>query len=654
MLIFFILTIKFIVNENGKTKMITFFNKLGNSWVAKIILGFLALSMMAFWGLGGITNLNMYNNDAITVGKHSVSLQQIAQRFDQERKNLSAQIGGKYISPAQALEIGLLQKVVQEEINNLVKYQIREDLGLSASNEAVQKYVETNPIFKDALGNFDKNIFYAFLSQRGLSETGLAYQLKDVLAYNHLTDTLSDLSYAPTPISTLAYLSLNETRNVSALFLKPSDLKITERPSEEDLSNYYEAYSENFMKPEFRKIKLLELTPALMEKFIPVTAEEIAQNFEFEKSKYDQPEERELLQILFKTKEEAKQALTYLTAENFEEKALSLGQEKESTYFGMTQKNQLSEALQEPVFKAGKGHITQPIETSLGWQVFYIKDIKEAVKADENMVKAEIKKTLINNKAYDKLAEISRQLEDLLGEGKSLQEAAASLSLETKELPLLDVAGTDKNGTINTMVTPALMQEVFTLKQGEISSLIEHNNGYLIGEVVEIDPVGAKPFNEVKGDVEKLFTSEKQKENFEKVVEALTNKAKNGTPLSALEKAPEGSFKLEKVTALTRTNATELLQPHLKQIFTQESGLKKATFVLAPNNQGAVILVVDSIQKPDFNQSQIDLTSTKTSEMQFSAAALDEAVFNDYLTKLKFKVNQKAINQIISLYKNQE
>ena len=354
------------------------------------------------------------------------------------------------------------------------------------------------------------------------------------------------------------------------------------------------------------------------------------------------------------TKEDAEQALTYLTAENFEEKALSLGQEKESTYFGMTQKNQLSEALQEPVFKAGKGHITQPIETSLGWQVFYIKDIKEAVKADENMVKAEIKKTLINNKAYDKLAEISRQLEDLLGEGKSLQEAAASLSLETKELPLLDVAGTDKNGTINTMVTPALMQEVFTLKQGEISSLIEHNNGYLIGEVVEIDPVGAKPFNEVKGDVEKLFTSEKQKENFEKVVEALTNKAKNGTPLSALEKAPEGSFKLEKVTALTRTTATPLLQPHLKQIFTQESGLKKATFVLAPNNQGAVILVVDSIQKPDFNQFQIDLTSTKTSEMQFSAAALDEAVFNDYLTKLKFKVNQKAINQIISLYKNQE
>ena len=634
--------------------MITFFNKLGNSWVAKIILGFLALSMMAFWGLGGLTNLNMYNNEAISVGKVSVSTQQVAQLFDQERKNLSAQIGGKYISPAQALEIGLLQKVIQEEIYKQVKYQIKEDLGLSASNESVQKYVENNPIFKDALGNFDKNIFYAFLSQRNLSETALAYQLKEELSYNHLKDTLSDLAYAPTPINSLAYLSSNETRNVSALFLKPSDLNITQQPTEQELNDYYEAYSENFMKPEYRKIRLLSLTPALMEKFIPISDEEIAQNFEFEKTKYDQPEERELLQILFKTKEEADAALAQLTPENFEEKALSFGQSTDATYFGMTQKNQLSEVLQEPVFSVSKGHITQPIETNLGWQVFYIKSIKDAVKADENVIKAEIKKTLINNKAYDKLTEVTRKLEDLLGEGKSLQEAAASLSLETSELPFLDVARTDTNGNTNELISTELMQEIFTLKQGEISSLIEHNNGYLIGEITEIEPVGIKSFNQVKTDVLNLFISEKQKENFTKVVESLTQKVKSGSNIENLAKSQDGSFKYEKAIALTRTSENGLFKAHLNQIFTQDKGLQNATFVLAPNNQGAVILVIDNIEKPNFNQNGIDLTSTKTTEKQTNASALDDAIFNDYLNKLNVKVNQKAINQIISLYKNQE
>ncbi|MBO7244173.1 MAG: SurA N-terminal domain-containing protein [Alphaproteobacteria bacterium] len=634
--------------------MITFFNKFANSWGAKIILGFLTLSMIALWGLGGLTNINMYNNDAITVGKVSISTQQVAQRFDQERKDLSAKIGGKYISPAQALEIGLLQKVIQEEIYKQVQYQIKEDLGLSASNEAVQKYVENNPLFKDALGNFDKNIFYAFLSQRGLSETGLAYQLKEELSYNHLKDTVSDLSYETTPINKLSYLSSNEMRDVTALFLKPDDLAISEQPSPEDLTSYYEAYSENFMKPEYRKIRLMQLTPATMEKFILISEEEIAQNFEFEKTKYDQPEERELLQILFKTKEEAQSAQTDLTPANFEEKAASFGQTKEATYFGMTQKNQLAEALQEPVFTAAKGTLTQPIETELGWQIFYIKEIKEATKTDENTIKAEIRKNLINNKAYDKLAEISRKIEDLLGEGKSLAETAATLSLETKELPFLDVAGIDISGQSNEFVTPDLMQEIFTLKQGEISSLIEHNNGYLIGEIVEIDPVGSKPFESVKNEVINLFKAEKQKEIFAKVVEDLTQKAKSGVALDKLSNGKEGSFKLEKATALTRMSNHNLFKPHLSQIFAQEKGLQNTSFVLAPNNQGAVIFTVDTIQTPDFNQNNVDLTATKIDEKQINSQALNEAIFNDYLNKLKVKVNQKAINQIISLYKNQE
>ena len=108
--------------------MITFFNKLGNSWVAKFILGLLALSMMAFWGLGGLTNLNTYNNEAITIGKISISTNQVMRTFDEERKNLSQQLGGKYISPVEAINLGLLQKVIQDTIVQNVKYQIKEDL----------------------------------------------------------------------------------------------------------------------------------------------------------------------------------------------------------------------------------------------------------------------------------------------------------------------------------------------------------------------------------------------------------------------------------------------------------------------------------------------------------------------------------------------
>ncbi len=632
--------------------MITFFNKLGNSWVAKFILGLLALSMMAFWGLGGLTNLNTYNNEAITIGKVSISTNQVIRAFEEERKNLSQQLGGKYISPAEAINLGLLQKVIQDTIVKNIKYQIKEDLGLTASNEAVQKYVENNPLFKDAAGNFDKNIFYAFLSQRGMSETSLAHQLKDTLAYNHLKDTIDSLTYSNKELTHLAHLYLNEKRDVQALFIKPSDLQVNETPSNEELMNYYEAYSENFAKPEYRSLKLLSLTPDMMGDFVKIKPAEIDKLYAEQKEYYNKPEERELLQIFFKTKEEAETIHSGLTAQNFEEKALSFGQTKEATNFGFTPKNQLMESLQEPVFSAQKGSITAPIASETGYHIFYIKDIKPAVIADENEVKADIKKSLIANLAYDKLTDISRQVEDALGAGVSLTDTAKNLGLTVVDIEPLDMSGTNKTGEKNTQVSPELLQEIFILKQGETSSLIQHGNGYLLAELTAIDPVGIKPFEVVKDEVIALFKSEKQKEKFEAFVNSIHQKVQKGASLEQV--VQESNAKLVDEKALSRSTENPLLKPHVNTLFTLDTGIKNANLVIAPNQEGAVILVVEAVHKPTVEDKDVALYATQVKEEQTTAEILNNAVFNDYMQKLNVKVNQKAIGQIISLYQGQE
>ncbi len=632
--------------------MITFFNKLGNSWVAKFILGLLALSMMAFWGLGGLTNLNTYNNEAITIGKISISTNQVMRTFDEERKNLSQQLGGKYISPVEAINLGLLQKVIQDTIVQNVKYQIKEDLGLTASNGAVQKYVESNPLFKDAVGNFDKNIFYAFLSQRGMSETSLAYQLKETLAYNHLKDTIDALTYSNKELTHLAHLYLNEKRDVQALFIKPSDIQINETPSQEDLTNYYEGYSENFATPEYRRIKLLSLTPDMMSDFIKIDEAEINTLFEEQKDKYNKPEERELLQIFFKTKEDAETVHSTLTAQNFEEKALSIGQTAEATNFGFTPKNQLMESLQEAVFSAEKGSITAPIASETGYHIFYIKDIKPAVIADENEVKSDIKKSLIANLAYDKLTDISRQVEDSLGAGTSLADTAKTLGLTVVDIEPLDMSGTNKSGEKNSQVSSELLQEIFILKQGETSSLIQHNNGYLIAELTAIDPVGIKPFDEVRDDVISLFKAEKQKEKFESIVTQLHQKALDGTSLASLAQESNGKYVEEK--GLQRTTDNVLFKPHIDKIFVLETGAKASDLVIAPNKDGAAILLVNQVNRPNIQADDTSIYATQVKEEQQTAELLNDALFNDYMQKLNVKVNQKAINQIITHYQGQE
>lgn len=633
--------------------MIIFFNKLGNSWIAKIILGSLALSMMAFWGLGGLTNLfTAYNNDALIVGKTVISTQQLAQAFDEERKNLSKQIGGQYISPKKALELGLLEKVIQNEVAREVKFQIKEDLGLMASEKAVQKYVETSPFFQDALGKFDKNIFLAFLNQRGISETMLAYQLKEELAYNHLRETINDLAYAPNELNKLSFIYENETRDIEALLIKPSDLKISEQPTEEDLKNYYEGYAENFAKPEYRKIKLLSLMPETMHQFIQVDENEVNRLYEAEKDSYNKPEERELLQIFFKTKEDADKAHKELTAQNFEEKALALGQTKEATNFGFTPKNQLMEELQEPVFKASKEAITEPIQSQTGWHIFYVKDIKPAEIADEATVKADIRKGIVVNQAYDKLTEISRQAEDLLGSGKTLSQTAQELKLSVNDIEFTDIAGINKKGEKNQTLSPELMQEVFTLNKGDVTSLVEYKNGFLLAEIVEVEPVGTKPFDEVKEEIVALFVSEKQKEKFETVANELLQKVQNGASLEEMAKSMNAQFIKE--DKLLRTTDNPTFKILVNALFAQEKGAQNAVITMAPNNMGAIISVVHNIYQPDSNVTSDKLNIAKIKEEQFNALVLNDSLYEDYMQELNARPIEKSINRIRELYQGQE
>ena len=119
--------------------MISFFNKLGNTWFAKIIFIVLLISMTAFFGLGGLSNTTSTNKAAIQVGSKDISVAELVKAFDAQRTQLS-QLTGQYISPQQALELGLLQQTIQKQISDAISAQIQEDLGLTASDAAVRKY----------------------------------------------------------------------------------------------------------------------------------------------------------------------------------------------------------------------------------------------------------------------------------------------------------------------------------------------------------------------------------------------------------------------------------------------------------------------------------------------------------------------------------
>ncbi len=240
--------------------MISFFNKLGNSWIAKIICATLALSMMAFWGLGGLSDGFSTNNKAITVDSTVITVNHLNQALDRERTKISG-LTGQNLTVKKAIEIGLLDKTIQQLVADQISQKISEKIGLTASDEAVRKYVERHPAFQDVQGNFDTNLFYTYLGQLRMNQAELADELKKELANKHLSIALSKAATQnKTIIENIANIQ-KEKREISALLLKESDISVGQ-PDDTTLKDYYEAYQEEFTTPEYRQIQLLYITPS--------------------------------------------------------------------------------------------------------------------------------------------------------------------------------------------------------------------------------------------------------------------------------------------------------------------------------------------------------------------------------------------------------
>lgn len=635
--------------------MITFFSHLGKSWVAKIIFVALGISMMAFWGLGGLMNTSLSsNNTAIKVGSGSVSIQQLMQTFEGERQKMSAMMGGQYLSPEQAVQNGLLAKSIQGQIIALVQNQVQKELDLTASDKAVQKYVERNPAFLDALGNFDKNIFYAYLAQTRLSETQLAKELKNELAMQHLTNPIAGLGYNPDALADVFYRFKNEKRSVSGMLIEAQNIQINETPTQEELRDYYATFADKFILPEYRQISIVSITPADMLDKSTVDEAAIDAIYAEKKATFGTPEKREISQMRFDTKDKASAAMKGLTPATFDAVAkTAANQTPNQTNFGWVAKDELAGELSEPVFAATKGALVGPVNSSMGWHVLLVKDIKAGVRPNEGAIRNEIKKQLATEGAYSAMEEASKKLEDELGSGKTLDEAAKTIGFTVRTLGAVDLTGKKKDGTElpEALKNTAMLQNAFMLSNGETSSLIENSNGagYTVVRVDDIIASTPKDFDVSKPELTQLWRAEQQQAKLQSTAAEILARVQKGANLGTL--GTFGNFKIVAEKDVTRDRVAHLPAPVIPTAFTQKTG--SANAVATPVKNGIFISVVDTIVAANPGNDKFGLNVVKENLKALTGETMANEVMAAYADSLGVKVNDKEIEQAFAAFVKQ-
>jgi foldase protein PrsA len=145
-----------------------------------------------------------------------------------------------------------------------------------------------------------------------------------------------------------------------------------------------------------------KLTQKVTEKETKVTGEDVSEYYDKNKKRFAQPERRDLLILLTKTKargEQAKQALESGQSwkQAVKEYSIDEASKAQAGKLPGVAKGQQEKSLDDAVFAAEKGVVSGPVKTQFGWYVFEVTNVtaasqqslKEAKATIENLLKSE-------------------------------------------------------------------------------------------------------------------------------------------------------------------------------------------------------------------------------------------------------------------------
>ena len=558
--------------------MIIWFRKASENFFFKILLFVLALSMISAFAVGNVFDAFKRRSAALSVAGQSVSMDTLLRAFQDNVNQLQRRMGGRYISTQDAIAQGWVDATVAQLIDQILKDEMMDDLGVAASDAAVRNYLTANPNFKTMTGQFDRRLFEAYLQQMNLSEKAFLNKLRQELAYHHVADAVQAVNAVPTALQKALYAYENEKRSIALVAIDSTAVPVAQQASKKELQDYYEQMQDDLFSPEYRTLSTVEVSPETLSAVVSVSEEEIKEAFEARKDSLSTPEKRRVLQVIVDDESAAKAFAKKASGENFIQQAKSV-RNADASDLGYVSATELLDELAEPLFDAKVGKVIGPIQTELGWHVLVATDRQKARSVSLAQARAELAKELKAARAYDMLYQISQKMDEILAEGQDLSAAAKAVSLRVKQWPSVTIEGKSAKGQSG--LPEEVLASAFELQEGETSTPISYKDGFVFVRVDAIEPAQALTFEQAKPQLQKAFKQDKQKEQLEAYAKQLLKEAKAS---KSLKKAGD----VKTFASVQRKDLEQLPPDVVTQIF---DAAVQTPFLVPVGEQWALIMV---------------------------------------------------------------
>ena len=470
--------------------------------VGLIALAFAAGDIASSGGLGGAAG----GDRAATVGNHAIGTGDLAKALTQNLDQTRQQAPG--LTMKAFVAGGGVELSLNQLIDNTAILIFGDKYGLASGKRLVDSELAKIPGLQGLDGKFSEATYHAMLAQRQLTDADVRARIIQSLIARQ---TLRPAQYGAVipKLAVAAYAQvLKEHRSGISALLPASAFAPHATPSDGQLAAFYARHRDAFIRPERRVLRYAIFGDNAVHDVAAPTDAEIAANYAANKAQFAASETRQITQLVAPT-QAAAQAIAAEVGKGTSLEAAATGKGLSAAPLGaMTQAalaDQSSPEVAAAAFAGQRGRLIGPVKGSLGWHLLRIDAIQDQPARLLDQARAEIATRLGADKRRAALSDLTAKLDDRLGRGYALTDAAKDLGVALQTSAPITADGhvyDQPKATLPKELAP-LIKTAFAMDHEKQPQLAEVETGktFVIYDVGQITPAAAAPLAEIRNVV---------------------------------------------------------------------------------------------------------------------------------------------------------
>lgn len=628
-----------------------------DSWFGRILVGLIFIVFVG-WGVSDIF-MNIWNNGlngdpnvVATIGDRKVSITELdtlaqKQLYQQARKE-------GFSDPSQIPSI-VKNMVVNQTLQQLILQNIlinkSSSLGIEVPDTIIRDTIWNIPEYQTD-GKFDREKFNAQLRAANFSEKYYLSMVRDQLSIQNMIDPIvSGIKVSDSFIKPY-FQFLNQTRKLSFVVVPYNHFHPTEMPKKETLKRYYDNHLWEFKIPEYRRVKIVILSPRTIAKSIEVDDQTLRQYYDYRKKEFMHSEARSFQVLTFGTQQQAQMASDFWNHQNDWEKVQEFVHNNQGTALEMTGLEQSAIPLPElgkEVFSVNPGMVTQPFKTTLGWSVIKVTQIQPSKIISFEQAKPQLKADKVDEQAKQELGSRVSKLQNILAGGSSLDKITTDIGADAVEGTVneqgLTLEGEQAPIPAEGKLRQDMLTKIFSTAKNTYPSVIAgDNNSYYAFLVEDILPSHEETYEKAQAKVLKAWqnaTIHRQANS------AATEIYKIASIQKKKLETVKSDFPLQFSQGFTRQKPAENLPSVLQN---EAFSMKVGEVTMVETMDGFVVASLNSIETPELTKDSDAYQVLKENLTQSLQSDVEASYAISLEQTSKSTINKKALDALIDQF----